>query len=256
MTARPDFSLDDKVVMITGASRGLGRAMAAAMAGAGARLVLCGRDRNALEAQVAALGADGAAAREIAFDLRDRAAVEAAVRDVVQTEGRLDVLLNNAGLQHRQPLTELADDDWDRMVETNLTSCFRLARAAARHMVGRGEGRIINTASVMGPLARPTVAAYVATKGGLAALTRALAVELGPKGIACNAIAPGFFATDMTEALVADRDFAAYIEQRVPLGRWGAPEEVAGAAVFLASPAASYVNGHVLFVDGGLTAAL
>lgn len=250
------FSLEQKVVLITGATRGLGWAMAEAMAGAGARVVLCGRDQEVLDERVARLRANGTSARGVAFDIRDRAAAEAAVQGAVETEGRLDVLVNNAGVQHRQPLTELADADWDRVIDTNLTSCFVLARAAARHMVGRSQGRVINTASIMGPLARPTVSAYVAAKGGLAALTRALAVELGPKGITCNAIAPGFFATDMTEALVANPDFTAFVEARVPLGRWGEPGEIAGAAVFLASPAASYINGHVLFVDGGLMAAV
>lgn len=250
------FSLEDKVVLITGATRGLGWAMAEAMTQAGARVTLCGRDQEALNERVTSLHANGAAARGIAFDVRDYGAAEAAVESVVEAEGRLDVLVNNAGVQHRQPLTELADEDWNRIIETNLTSCFVLARAAAPHMIARGEGRIINTASIMGPLARPTVAAYVAAKGGLAALTRALAVELGPRGINCNAIAPGFFVTDMNKALVEDPDFTAFVEGRVPLGRWGQPREIAGAAVFLASPAASYINGHVLFVDGGLAAAV
>lgn len=250
------FSLDDKVVLITGATRGLGWAMANAMAEAGARVALCGRDRDVLADRVASLHAKGGAARSISFDVTDRAAAEAAVLSVVETEGALDILVNNAAVQHRQPLTELADAAWDRVIETNLTSCFVLARAAASHMLNRGQGRIINTASIMGPLARPTVSAYVAAKGGLAALTRALAVELGPKGITCNAIAPGFFITDMNKSLVANPDFTAFVERRVPLGRWGEPSEIAGAAVFLASPAASYVNGHVLFVDGGLSAAV
>jgi gluconate 5-dehydrogenase len=250
------FSLEDKIVLITGATRGLGWAMANAMAEAGARIVLCGRDRDMLADRVASLRANGGTARSIAFDVTDRAAAEAAVQNVVETEGGLDVLVNNAAMQHRQPLKELADADWDLVIETNLTSCFVLARAAARHMLGRGQGRIINTASIMGPLARPTVSAYVAAKGGLAALTRALAVELGPRGITCNAIAPGFFITDMNKTLVDNPNFTAFVEARVPLGRWGEPNEIAGAAVFLASPAASYVNGHVLFVDGGLSAAV
>lgn len=250
------FSLEDKVVLITGATRGLGWAMANAMVEAGARIVLCGRDRDMLADRVASLRANGGTARSIAFDVTDRAATEAAVQNAVETEGALDILVNNAAVQHRQPLVELADADWDRVIETNLTSCFVLARAAARHMLARSQGRIINTASIMGPLARPTVSAYVAAKGGLAALTRALAVELGPKGITCNAIAPGFFITDMNKTLVANPDFTAFVEARVPLGRWGEPNEIAGAAVFLASPAASYVNGHVLYVDGGLSAAV
>jgi gluconate 5-dehydrogenase len=250
------FSLEDKVVLITGATRGLGWAMANAMVEAGARIVLCGRDRDMLADRVASLRANGGTARSIAFDVTNRAATEAAVQNAVETEGALDILVNNAAVQHRQPLTELADADWDRVIETNLTSCFVLARAAARHMLARSQGRIINTASIMGPLARPTVSAYVAAKGGLAALTRALAVELGPKGITCNAIAPGFFITDMNKTLVANPDFTAFVEARVPLGRWGEPNEIAGAAVFLASPAASYVNGHVLYVDGGLSAAV
>jgi gluconate 5-dehydrogenase len=250
------FSLEDKVVLITGATRGLGWAMANAMVEAGARIVLCGRDRDMLADRVASLRANGGTARSIAFDVTNRAATEAAVQNAVETEGALDILVNNAAVQHRQPLTELADTDWDRVIETNLTSCFVLARAAARHMLARSQGRIINTASIMGPLARPTVSAYVAAKGGLAALTRALAVELGPKGITCNAIAPGFFITDMNKTLVANPDFTAFVEARVPLGRWGEPNEIAGAAVFLASPAASYVNGHVLYVDGGLSAAV
>ena len=253
----PDlFSLQGKVALITGASRGLGWAMAEAMAMAGARVVLCGRDEAALRERANSIESEGGRATVRAFDVTDRAAAAAAVEAAIHEHGKLDVLVNNAGIQHREPVTETTDADWDRVIETNLSSGFALARAAARHMVARGEGRIINTASIMGPRARPTVAAYVAAKGGLAALTRALAVELGPKGVTCNAIAPGFFLTEMTEALAENPEFDAFVRARTPLGRWGRPEELGGVAVFLASDAASYVNGHVLFVDGGMTVSI
>jgi len=250
------FSLHDRVALITGASRGLGWAIAEAMATAGASVILCGREAATLEPRVEALRARGLVASAAAFDVADRAAAAGAVGAAVEAHGRLDILVNNAGIQHREPLVEMDDAGWDRVIETNLSACFVLARAAARHMIARGHGRIINTASIMGPMARPTVAAYVAAKGGLVALTRALAVELGPEGIACNAIAPGFITTEMTRALEEDPEFDAYIRARVPLRRWGAPADIAGAAVYLASDAASYVNGHVLFVDGGLTVAV
>jgi gluconate 5-dehydrogenase len=250
------FSLDGRIAMITGASRGLGWAMAEAMAEHDAEVVLCGRDRARLDKHVEALRSRGMAAEAAAFDVADRAAATAALEGVVARHGRLDVLVNNAGIQHREPLTETDDEAWDRMIETNLSSCFVLARAAARHMLARGAGRIINTVSILGPLARPTVPTYVAAKGGLAALTRALAVELGPSGITCNGIAPGFMVTEMTKALADNLDFSAFIERRVPMARWGEAREVAGAAVFLASEAGAYVNGHILVVDGGLSAAV
>ncbi|MFQ5775723.1 MAG: SDR family oxidoreductase [Kiloniellaceae bacterium] len=250
------FSLDDKVVLITGASRGLGWSMAEAMAEAGAELVLCGRDEALLQDRVETLETRGAKAAASAFDVTDRKAAVEAIHAAVETHGRLDVLVNNAGIQHREPMTELADADWDRVLDTNLSACFVLAREAARHMVSRGHGRIINTVSIMGPLARPTVSVYVAAKGGLAALTRALAVELGAKGVTCNGIAPGFFATEMNRVLTENPEFDAFVRGRVPLGRWGEPPEVGGAAVFLASDAASYVNGQILFVDGGLSVAV
>ena len=250
------FSLDNRVALVTGASRGLGWAMAEGLAEAGAQLVLGGRDEDLLNQHVKALEARGVIASASVFDVADRAEAAAAVHGAVETYGRLDILINNAGIQHREPLTEMADEDWDRVIDINLSACFVLAREAARHMVEQGHGRIINTVSIMGPLARPTVAAYTAAKGGLAALTRALAVELGPKGVLCNAIAPGYIATEMTRPLTENQDFDTYVRGRVPLGRWGKPSELAGVAVFLASDAASFVNGHVLFVDGGLAAAV
>lgn len=250
------FSLDGKVAFITGAARGIGWAIAEAMGAAGATLVLAGRNAQALDDRVATLEKRGVRASGVPFDVTDRAAAAAALDDAAARHGRLDILVNNAGIQHREPLVDLGDEAWDRMIETNLTAGFVLARQAARIMVPQGAGRIINTASIMGPSARPTIAAYVAAKGGLAAFTRALAVELGPKGITCNALAPGFIATDMTAALSQNAEFGGYIEARVPLARWGRPEEIAHAAVFLAAPAGSYVNGHVLVVDGGLTVSI
>ena len=256
MNANP-FSLAGRIVLLTGASRGLGRAMAEAMAQAGAHVVLNGRDMAALEAAAAALRDAGLQAETARFDVTDEAAAVTAVRDIVARHGRLDVFVGNAGIQHRRPFTEWQTEDWLRVLNTNLTAQFVLAREAARPMLERGWGRIIFTGSIAGPrVARPTVPGYAAAKGGLDALTRALAVELGPKGITCNAIAPGFFATEMNAPLVADETFTAWISGRTPLGRWGELHEIGGAAVFLASDAASYVNGHTLYVDGGMTVAM
>lgn len=256
MTSDP-FSLSGKIILVTGASRGLGRAMAAAMAAAGGHVVLNGRDGTALETAAAALREAGGKVEAAAFDVTDEASVKAAIEGIVARHGRLDVLVGNAGIQHRRPLLEFATADWQRVLDTNLTACFVLAREAARPMIAQGSGRIIVTASMMGPaIARPTVSAYIAAKGGLVALTKALAVELGPHGICCNAIAPGYFATEMNAALLDNAEFTEFVGKRTPLGRWGRSEEIGGVAVFLASAASSYVNGHTLFVDGGLTASL
>lgn len=249
------FSLDGKVAMITGASRGLGWAMARAMAEAGAHVVINGRGRDAVDARVAELTGDGLAASAAAFDvLGARASDE--VAGVAARRGRLDIFVANAGIVRRGALDDVELDDWQRVIDTNLTACFSLAQAASRVMVAQGSGTIIMMGSIMGVIARTGVPAYVASKGGIAALTRALAVELGPKGVTCNAIAPGYISTDMTADAEANPEFEALIKQRTPLGRWGRADEIAGVAVFLASPAASYVNGHVLTADGGLTVAL
>lgn len=255
MAADP-FSLTGQVVLITGSTRGLGWAMAGAAARAGATVVLNGRGADGVEARRAELADAGFAAAGAPFDVADADAAAAGVRQVAERHGRIDGLINNAGIQHRKPLQDFAHQDFVRVLDTNLTACFTMAREVARAMEGQGAGRIVNIASIMGPLARPGIVAYTAAKGGVAALTRALAVELGPKGINCNAIAPGFFATEMNTALTQDAEFSAFIARRTPLARWGQPEEIAGAAVFLLSDAASYVNGHVLAVDGGLMAAV
>lgn len=247
------FSLSGRVALVTGASRGLGWAIARALARAGASVVLNGRDRALLDERAAAIESEGGRASVAAFDVTQETAGREAVEAIVGEQGRLDILVANAGIQHRAPLEDHGTEDFARVIETNLTACYALARAVARPMRQQKSGRIIMTASIMSTVARPTIPGYIAAKGGLAALARALAVELGPEGITCNAIAPGFIETEMTEALMAKPEFFRWVTERTPLGRWGRAEEIAGPAVFLASDAGSYVSGHLLTVDGGMT---
>jgi gluconate 5-dehydrogenase len=246
------FSLKDRVILVTGASRGLGLAMAKAMAEHGGTVVLNGREAKTLETAAASLKANGLKAEIAPFDVSDFAASAKAVADIAKKHGRLDVVVLNAGIQHRRPLLEWENADFQRVVDTNLTACFVIAREAARVMVPRGEGRIIMTGSIMGIVARPTVHAYAAAKAGLAGISKTMAMELGPKGITVNVICPGFFDTEMNTALTQNPEFNSFVSSRCPLGRWAKPEELGGAAVFLASRAGSYVNGHMLVVDGGL----
>ena len=250
------FSLEGRVALVTGASRGLGWAIAEALAEHGAHVVLSSRDQAALEKRAAELDKRGQSAQARAFDATDRAAGAAAVAAVQAEHGRIDILVNNAGINHFEPLAELDDGDWDRVLETNLTAVMRLSRDAGRHMAALGRGRIINTASIMSLVARPGIAPYVASKGGLAALTRALAVEFGPQGVTSNAIAPGYIVSEMTAALKAKPEFDSFVCGRTPLGRWGEAKEIGAVALFLASDASSYVNGHLLVADGGLTITL
>jgi gluconate 5-dehydrogenase len=230
--------------------------MARGLAAAGARVVLNGRGGAKLEAAAAALKGDGLLAETAVFDVTDSAAVNKGIADIVARFGKIDILVNNAGVQHRAPIEEFSDADWRRVLSTNLDAPFFLARAVIPAMKARKSGKIINIASLMSSLARPTTVPYQASKGGIAMLTRGLAVELAPHGIQCNAIAPGFFATEMNTALTQNAEFSAWIAKRTPAGRWAQPEELAGAAVFLASSAADFVTGQVLYVDGGFTAGM
>lgn len=250
------FSLSGARALITGSSQGIGFALAKGLAAAGAQIVLNGRDTAKLEAAAKTLRDAGADVATLAFDATDHAAVRTAVDGFEAQHGAITILINNAGMQHRTALEDFPADAFERLLQTNVASVFHVGQACARHMIARGAGKIINIASVQTALARPGIAPYTATKGAVANLTKGMATDWAQHGLQCNAIAPGYFDTPLNAALVADPDFSAWLEKRTPAGRWGQVEELVGAAVFLSSPASSFVNGHTLFVDGGITASL
>jgi gluconate 5-dehydrogenase len=250
------FNLSGQTALITGSARGIGFALAQGLAQAGARVILNGRDPAALDRAAAGLTNAAFSARALSFDVTDPTATRRAIDGWEQDHGPINILIANAGVQHRGPLQDFDPADFNRLIQTNLMGVFHPAQACARHMIARGQGKIIATASVMSALARPTVAPYTATKGAVAALVKGMAADWGPLGLHCNAIAPGYFATDMNRALTDDPAFTAWITRRTPAGRWGRVEELQGAAIFLASAASSFVNGQTLYVDGGMTATL
>ena len=250
------FDLKGRLALVTGSSKGIGLALARALADAGAEIVLNARDADRLDASRAALAAEGHAVHAVAFDVTDPEAVGEGVDRIERDIGPLAILVNNAGVQHRAPLQDLPHDAWRRLIATNLDSVFFVGQAVARHMIGRGRGKIINVGSVQSELARPGIAPYTATKGAVKMLTKGMATDWGRHGLQCNGIGPGYFRTELNQALVDDPAFSAWLANRTPMGRWGEVEELAGAAVFLASDASSFVNGHILYVDGGITSSL
>jgi gluconate 5-dehydrogenase len=252
MTLSQLFDLTGRTALVTGSARGIGFALARGLAAAGARVVLNGRDEVRLAEAAARVDGAGTAA----FDVTDHAAAAEAVAAVERDVGPIDILVNNAGMQHRTPLEDFTEADWSRLMRTNLDSVFHVGQAVARHMIPRRRGAIVNVASVQSELARPGIAPYVASKGGVKMLTKGMAADWGRHGIRVNGLAPGYFRTELNAALVADPAFSAWLTARTPLGRWGEVDELVGAAVFLASDAASFVTGHILYVDGGVTSVL
>lgn len=250
--SNPLFDLTGKTALITGSSQGIGYALAQGLQAAGADIVLNGRDEAKLAKAAEALGAK----HTLAFDATDHEGVAAAVNGFEAANGAIDILINNAGMQHRTELENFPADAFERLLQTNIASVFHVGQAVGKHMINRGAGKIINIASVQTALARPGIAPYTATKGAVANLTKGMATDWAKHGLQCNAIAPGYFDTPLNAALVADPEFTAWLEKRTPAGRWGNVDELVGAAVFLSSAASSFVNGHTLYVDGGITASL
>lgn len=251
------FSLAGRRALVTGSSRGIGLAIATAFCAAGAEVFVNGRDAAQANAVAKAISAEtGRRALPIAFDVGDPDSSAEAVDRLEREHGDVDILVNNAGVQRRGSLFDLEEAALEEVLGVHVVAAFRLSRILARGMCARGYGRIINISSILAAQARPGVAPYCAAKAALSNLTRAMAAEWGAHGVTANAIAPGYTRTEITAALAADPEFDAWLRHRVPLGRWGAPNDLAGAAVFLASPAATFVNGHILVVDGGLSATL
>ncbi|AEH85872.1 MULTISPECIES: SDR family oxidoreductase [Mesorhizobium] len=246
------FDLAGRRALVTGSSQGIGFALAKGLRQAGAVVILNGRDAEKLDAAAAQIGG----AETLAFDATDHGAVRSAIDSFELSGGPIDILVNNAGMQFRTPLEDFPADAFERLLQTNVASVFHVGQAVARHMIRRGRGKIINIASVQTALARPGIAPYTATKGAVGNLTKGMATDWARFGLQCNAIAPGYFDTPLNAALVADPAFTEWLEKRTPAGRWGKVEELVGACVFLASDASSFVNGHILYVDGGITASI
>ncbi len=250
------FDLTGKNALVTGSSRGLGLSFARALRSAGAAVILNGRNPETLEEARVALGNQGPAVHTRAFDITDGTAADKAIAAIESAIGPLDILVNNAGIQQRAPLDKMDEQQWRAVIDTNLTGAFLVARAVAGYMIGRKRGKIINICSLMSEAARTATGNYAAAKGGLKMLTKAMSTEWAAHNIQVNGIGPGYFKTEITRPLYEDPDFDRWLRARTPAGRWGEPDELAGAAIFLASPAADFVSGQIIYVDGGLISAL
>lgn len=250
------FDLSGQTALITGSSRGLGFAFAEGLAQAGARIVLNGIDQSRLEQSVEQLRAKGHDALSAHFDVTDESAIKSAFQRFDSDGIEVSILVNNAGIQFRKPMIELETADWQRVIDANLTSAFVVGREAARRMIPRGRGKIVNIGSLTSELARATVAPYTVSKGGVKLLTKAMAAEWSEHGIQANAIGPGYMITDMNEALINNPDFDAWVKGRTPMRRWGKPDELVGTCVYLASNASNYVSGQIIYVDGGMISVL
>ena len=253
----PLFDITGKTALVTGSSRGIGRALATGLASAGCTVVLNGRNTAQLERTRDELAEEtSATVHSVAFDVTDSSAVNSGIEQIEREIGAIDILVNNTGAQHRAPFTEFSDADWHRLMETNVSSAFFTGREVARRMVVRRQGKIINICSLQSELTRPGITAYAATKGALKMLTKGMCADLAGSGIAVNGIAPGYFETEMTAALVADEQFSNWVRGRTPAGRWGKVGDLVGALIFLSSPASDFVHGQILFVDGGMSCVL
>ena len=251
------FNLSGKTALVTGSSQGIGYALAEGLARAGANVILNGRDESKLGVAAKQLSAiDGIAVHTLPFDVTDHDGCADAVNQFESSNGAIDILVNNAGMQHRSPLEDFDPVMFDKLLQTNVASIFHVGQAVARHMIKRGAGKMINIASIQTQLARPGIAPYTATKGAVANLTKGMATDWAPHGLQVNAIAPGYFDTPLNAALVADEEFTAWVSKRTPTGRWGNLPELVGACIFLSSAGSSFVNGHTLFVDGGMSSCL
>ena len=250
------FDLSGRTALITGSSAGIGLALAQGLAGAGAAVVLNARNAAKLQAVAQALREQGATVHAMAFDVTDATAVAEAVARIEAEIAPIDILVNNAGMQKRAPLQDFTQADWQQLMRTNLDSVFVVGQAVARHMIPRGRGKIINICSVQSELGRPNIAPYTASKGAVKMLTKGMAIDWGPHGLQVNGLGPGYFKTELNQALVDNPEFSAWLIGRTPSRRWGDVEDLVGAAVFLASDASRFVNGHILYVDGGVTATL
>lgn len=250
------FNLHGKTALVTGSSEGIGLALANGLAEAGAHIIINGRDTEKLSSAAKKLEEKHGLVDQLPFDVTNYTQVQEKIDYYHKNNGQIDILVNNAGMQHRGPLEDFPPEMFEKLMQTNVSSVFNVGQAVARHMIERGNGKIVNIASVQTMLARPGIAPYTATKGAVANITKGMAADWAGKGIQINAIAPGYFETRLTAALVADPEFSAWLEKRTPAGRWGKVEELVGACVFLSSAASSFVNGQTIFVDGGITASL